>query len=109
MNANTKLMSLAVLGLVAFSSITPSFANGFDNRHPRRGEVLNRAGNLNSRINANRGNLGGHFGQLKREDRSIVAQQRRDARMNGGYITRGQQAQLNREENHVSNQIRRDR
>lgn len=101
------LASIA-LGLVLSSANTSSFAGNFQKNHPRRAEVLHRDRNINNRINADRGNLDGHYGQLKREDRSIRRQEQRDARINGGYITKGQQHQLNREENRLNRQIRRD-
>lgn len=99
------VLSLALVAL----SCAPSFAGTFAQRHPRRAEVLRRDNNINSRINANRGNLDGHYWQLKREDASIRRQEQRDARMNGGHITRGEQARLNWEENRVNRQITRDR
>jgi hypothetical protein len=71
----------------------------FAQNHPRRAEVLGRDNNLNNQLTADKGNLDGHYGQLSREDSAIF---------NGGYITKGEQNQLNREENHVQNQINRD-
>jgi hypothetical protein len=121
LNMNTKsvMLSALVVGGIIFSANAPSFAGNslqchqnrearFDTRHPRRSEVLDRTGNLNQRINANRGNLDGHYYQLKRADASIRRQEQRDARINGGYITKGQQQQLNHEENRLNNQIKRD-
>ena len=111
MNTNMKIGAISAFALVAMIvTIMPSDAqaNRFANRHPRRAQVLRRDGNLNRRVNANRGDLGGHYGQLKHEDRSIRRQEQRDARANGGHITRGEQNQINREENHVNNQIKRD-
>jgi hypothetical protein len=102
---NTARRSYALAAAVALaigcSSNCPSFAN-FAQQHPRRAEVLGRAGNLNRRINNDYGHLGGQYGHLETQDRSIVAQEQRDARRNGGFITRGQQGQLNREENSLS-------
>jgi hypothetical protein len=103
--SNTKLAALAAVAITLASTL-PSFA--WDN-HPRRREVLNRDNNINRQINNNRGNLGGHFGQLKAEDRQIRNQERREFRNNGGHLTRGQQKQLNREENHVQRQVNRDK
>jgi hypothetical protein len=100
-----KAAALAAIAITLMSTL-PSFAWG---NHPRRAEVLGRDNQINREINRNRGNLGGHYGQLKAEDRSIRRQEQRDFRRNGGYLTRGQQAHLNREENHVQRQIRRDR
>ena len=102
------IMTLSAAGLV-LTSASPSFAGKFAQNHPRRAQVLHRTGNLNNRMNKNYGNLGGHYGQLKHQDARIHNQERRDARQNGGYITKGQQQQLNREENHVSKEIRQDK
>ena len=77
-------------------------------KHPRRAEVLHRDAGLNRQINADRGRLGGHYGQLKSEDASIARQEQRDARANGGYITRKQKQQLNQEENHLKSQVNQD-
>jgi hypothetical protein len=110
-NINIKIGAIsAVAFCILTSSILPSYAQTkrFDNRHPRRAEVLHRDANLNRRINANKGDLGGHYGQLKHEDQSIHRQERRDKRNDGGHITKGEQAKLNHEENHVNNQIKRD-
>jgi len=109
MNVKFGATSAAALILIC-ASITPSFAqNSFRQNHPRRAEVLGRANREQNRINRNAGHLGGHYNQLSREDRNIRRQEQRDARQNGGHITRGEQNQLNREENRLNNQIRRDR
>jgi hypothetical protein len=82
--------------------------NSFVQNHPRRAEVLARDSNLNYKINKDEGNLGGHYQQLENKDRSIQRQEQTDARENGGYITKAEQTQLNHEENHLNNQIKRD-
>ena len=98
----------ALIALMTLST-TASFANrGFAQQHPRRAEVLGRNNNINNRLNSDYGKLGGHYGQLKSEDQSIRQQEQADAKFNGGYITKGEQRQLNGEENHVNNQIRND-
>ncbi len=108
-NSVRRVIAVTNLSVVLLLSTgSASWARTFAQRHPRRAEVLHRSNNINNRINSDKGNLNGHYGQLKREDRSVVRQEQRDARINGGYITKGQQNQLNREENHINNQIRRD-
>jgi hypothetical protein len=94
-----QLFAALAIASIAASSNCPSFAGRFAQNHPRRSEVLGRDRNLNRRIATNQGNLGGNFGHLERQDRSIGRQEQRDVRQNGGFITRGQQGQLNREEN----------
>ncbi len=106
-----KLSNIALSALalsVLFVGNAPSYAGQFAKNHPRRAEVLGRDRNLNRRANADKGHLGGHYNQIKREDSSIRNQEQRDARINGGYITKGQQHQLNKEENKVNRQIERD-
>jgi hypothetical protein len=108
-SSNKKIFVAAtVLSALALSGLQPSFAGQFRQNHPRRAEVLGRDRNINNRINQDRGQLGGHYNQLERQDQSIRRQEQRDARINGGYITPGQQKQLNREENHVNREIRND-
>jgi|SRR5579883_1845489 len=80
----------------------------FDRNHPRRSQVLDRNANINQKINTDKGHLDGHYRQLKHEDRAIRRQEQRDARRNGGYITKAQQRQLNREENNINRQIKQD-
>jgi hypothetical protein len=101
------------LGLVA-CSLTASFGAqaseaSFDHNHPRRSEVLDRLHNINNRLNANYGNLDGHYYQLKHEEAAIHNQERTDKNINGGYITPGQQAHLNAEENSLNQQIKHDK
>ena len=106
-NIKAGAFALVALGLIA-SSVSPSFAGDFGQNHPRRAEVLRRDHGLRNQIQADRGQLGGHYNQIMREDRSIRRQEQRDARINGGFITNGQQSQLNREENHLHNQVNQD-
>jgi len=106
-NINTGVRNACLFGTVAamlltVSSSSPSFAGNFKQNHPRRAQVLGRAGNINQRLNNNYGHLGGNYGHLASQDGQIVGQEQRDARNNGGYITKGQQGQLNREENSLS-------
>lgn len=108
-----KISALFLVAVTASGALlvqSPSFAwgGGFASRHPRRAEVLRRDGFQRNELRADRGMLGGHYHQLMREDRGIARQERRDARINGGFITRGQQNQLNREENRVQRQMNRD-
>jgi hypothetical protein len=98
----------AAMMAVMLCSSQPSYAGHFRQNHPRRAEVLGRDHNINNRINQDRGQLGGHYGQLEAQDQRIQSQEQRDARINGGFITRGQQAHLNQEENHLNREVRQD-
>lgn len=99
--AKTALYSTLVLGLILGTAL-PSLAGNFAHQHPRRAEVLRRDNHINNRINQDKGHLGGKYGHLEHQDASIRNQEQRDAHRNGGYITKGQQGQLNREENSLS-------
>ena len=77
--------------------------------HPRRNEVNTRVDNQRERINqgVKNGTLTGQEAQqLRANDRAIKQQEHADVRANGGYITRGEQKQLNQEENANSALIR---
>ena len=87
-------------------------AQGFDQEHPRRGEVTKRLDSEEKRINA--GQREGELGrkqahQLRNEDRAIRAEERADSALNHGHITKGEHRQLNRQEDQLSRQIHRDR
>ncbi|MDR3615904.1 MAG: hypothetical protein P4L53_20265 [Candidatus Obscuribacterales bacterium] len=81
----------------------------FQMNHSGRSEVLGRDANLNNQINSDKGNLSGHYGQLKSEDKSIQRQEQIDAARNGGHLTGQEYRQLNREENGLSRQISNDK
>jgi len=102
-------MMKTLLALALLSSATPSFADGtWAANHPRREQVNSRLANQNRRID--NGEKTGKLTpqqahQLHREDHAIRTQERADAAANGGHITKGEQRQLNREENRTSRQI----
>jgi hypothetical protein len=77
----------------------------FQENHPLRSEVLGRDANLNNRIDANVGNLGGQYGQLQGENNAIQRQEQIDAARNGGHLTGQEYRQLNGEQNNLSRQI----
>jgi hypothetical protein len=113
MNSKIKFNALLLIGatiggVCLTQQPSQAWGGSFANRHPRRAEVLTRDNIERNELRADRGNLGGHYGQLMQEDRTIHRQEQRDARINGGYITRGQQNQLNREENRLQWQTNRD-
>jgi hypothetical protein len=70
--------------------------------HPRRNEVNTRIDNQRARIN--QGVKSGELTkqqaqQLRANDRAIKQQEHADVKANGGYLTRSEQKQLNKEEN----------
>jgi hypothetical protein len=101
------LASVLAIGLVAIATM-PASAQTFAQKHPRRAEVLRRDANLNRAINRDAGHLSGQYGNLKRQDQSIFRQEQADARANGGFISKGQQQQLNQEENALRKEVRLD-
>lgn len=103
-------VAVASLGLAMIAMSGASADTRWERHHPRRDEVVDRLHNQDLRIQDERreGELTArqaHY--LHREDRAIFRQEQREARINGGYLTKGQQRQLNREENGVSGQIGR--
>ena len=105
-------MTIAKLLVAAALLSSPAYADTWAQNHPRRAEVNGRLANQNARINAGvrDGQLSHHqAAQLHREDRTLHAEERAMAAANGGHITKGEQRQLNRQENTVSRQIHRER
>ena len=99
---------LAAAMAVASSGFAASANAAWATHHPRRAEVNARLANQDHRIHQERkeGEItAAQAHDLHAEDRGIRAQERYDASLNSGHITRAQQAQLNHEENQVSRQI----
>ena len=74
----------------------------WDRHHPRRDEVMDRVHDQDHRINCERreGELTGRQAfELRGHDRAVFHQEQRDARFNGGYITKGEQQHFNHELN----------
>ena len=83
-------------------------AQTFDQTHPRRAEVNTRLNTQNARIR--QGVASGVLDrrqarQLHADDRAIRGEERAEASLNGGHITRGEQRQINRQENRNSRAI----
>lgn len=80
----------------------------FKDEHPRRAEVNSRVRNEDARINqgVKSGELTQAQGQeLKGEVAGVKAEERTEVKANGGYLTAGEQKQLNQELNQDSKQI----
>ena len=76
--------------------------------HPRRVQVNDRLGNQNARIRqgVRNGTLTrGQAQELHQEHRAIRSEERADAALHGGHLTKREQNQLNRQENVESRQI----
>jgi hypothetical protein len=83
----------------------------FEKNHPRRTEVLKREDNQVARVNHAETDKNLTYQQgskIKAEENGIRRQEQAEAKANGGYITKGEQQQLNREENKVGREINRD-
>ena len=110
MRLSPRTTGILLLGLSAVMIAAPGFAGDrhFDRHHPRRDQVMDRTQRQNHRITrqVREGELThAQAHALRTGDRSIRQQQRADARANGGYITKQQQKNLNKELNANSKQI----
>ncbi|HEV3239848.1 MAG TPA: hypothetical protein VG429_05560 [Casimicrobiaceae bacterium] len=111
-------MSTPNLGTAAAIALATAFAAGvatsamadttWQQDHPRREEVNNRLANQNARIHnqVKEGELTkGQAAQLHKDDRQIRKEERAMASQNGGHITKLEQKTLNQQQNRVSNKI----
>ena len=111
MNYSWKAAVTAALAAVVVSgtSVTAAFAETqWQQNHPRREQVNNRLHNQNARIHqaVREGEMSrGQAARLHAADRGVRQEERDMAAQNGGHITRGEQAVLNRQENRISNRI----
>lgn len=104
-----KALVCSLIGVVAVASTAPAFAEGVWNRtHPRRAEVNHRIANQERQIrhDVRDGQLSRGQGRaLMAQERAVRADERADARLDGGHITRSEQAQLNGDLNAIHNEI----
>ena len=101
---------LFALALTGAGVATTADAATWRATHPRRAEVNGRLANENHRIAVERreGEItAAQAHDMHAEVHGIRAQERYDASLHNGHITRAEQAQLNHEENGVSRQIGR--
>jgi hypothetical protein len=100
---------IAAAALAFLATSRPAVAGGkWDKEHPRRAEVNGRLANQNKRIaqGEKSGRISKQQGaQLHAEHQNIRSQERADGAAHGGHITKGEQRQLNHEENAESKQI----
>lgn len=105
------LLSLAFVAALAAGASAEGAKKEWKEKHPRRAEVNKRLNNQNKRVKegVEDGKLTkDQAAQIRKEDRAIRREERRDAAKHGGHITKAEQNRLNRQENRVSNQINRD-
>lgn len=103
-------LSMALLACIVagLSASALADASQWAKKHPRRAEVNARLANQNRRIHqeVKEGDLTrGQAAQLHRDDRQIRREERIMASQNGGHITKAEQRALNQQENAVSRQI----
>jgi hypothetical protein len=100
----------AIATVLAITLATNAFADEtkWDKDHPRREQVNKRLNNQDKRIKDERkeGEITkGQAAQLHKEDHQIRQEERDMASQNGGHITKQEQKTLNQQENKVSKQI----
>ena len=93
--------ALALSGILLAGAAIPAFAEtAWDRSHPRRDQVNDRIAHQEHRITQERreGELSrGQARAMREQLRGVRAEERADARLHDGHITRYQQAQLNRD------------
>jgi hypothetical protein len=99
----TRALSISIAAAVLLLSLPAGARDKWQKDHPRRAEVNDRLRNQNARIRE--GERTGKLSKLHAEDHAIRNQERAEAAEHGGHITKGEQRQLNREENAESRQI----
>jgi hypothetical protein len=114
MNFKKALFALTLGGLLAGSAMAQNGAGPgvYDPGHPRVNQLNQREQNQQNRI-AN-GIRNGQLtprqtANLEQKENRLVQNQQRDMAKDGGHLTARNQAQLNREANHVSRDIYRDK
>lgn len=116
------LFTLAVGGLLlagsaAARTATSSTASGagpgvVDPGHPRVNQVNRRAGRQQKRIanGVKNGTLTDkQASHLQARETALQNREQADMNKHNGHLTKGEQARLNRRENHISRSIRRDK
>jgi hypothetical protein len=98
---------LLVTSLSAWAQTAPAESQ-FDATHPRRAEVNSRLANQNARIAQEKSTgqiSGAQAKQLHAQDHAIRTEERADAAVNGGHITKAEQGAINHQENQQSKAI----
>lgn len=105
----TSVVAASLSAALAVIAIAPAHADtAWQTHHPRREQVNNRLARQNQRIHqqVREGELTrSQAVRLHQADWRTRMAERRTARRNGGFITRRQQARLNRRETRISRRI----
>lgn len=112
---NNRGLVLSTLVSLSLFMTQSAFAKHYPDHkkdHPRQNEVNKRLDNQTGRANdqAADGKITqGQANKMKAQDQKIYNQEQADKAKNGGdYLTKGQQAKLNKEENAVNREDKRD-
>jgi hypothetical protein len=101
--------TIGIIGLgFVLVSLTDASAATFKQTHPRRAEVNHRLAMENARIHRNvvEGKITPQeAATLHKEVHGVRTQERLDASLNNGHITKAEQRALNQNENAISKQI----
>lgn len=111
MTSSRKLLAVACTALaltIGTASVRAQAETQWERNHPRRDQVSDRLQNQNKQIKqeVREGEMSnGRAARLHAQDRKIRREERAMASMNGGHITKTEQATLNQQENKVSREI----
>lgn len=108
----TRLMTLIFTGLLASSMLSGAASAQDVPGHPRVNEVDQRLENQQQRIDngVKDGQMSqGEAARDEKRDAKVERQLSRDEAKNGGHITKAEQRHMNRELNHDSHKIHRQR
>ena len=106
------LQTLAIAAALVATASNAYSAEAWQRTHPRVSEVDGRISNQEARVQrgVQRGQLSqGQASQLRAGDSAIQAEEGADAAAHGGHLTRGEQRQINQQENANSRAIFRGR
>ncbi len=109
---HSRLMTLLFAGLVAGTLISGTALAQTDPGHPRINEINQREDNQQNRIDNGLKDGQMTTGQAARDekrDARVERQMGRDEARHGGHITKREQRRMNRELNHNSHDIHRQR
>ena len=105
-SAQTPAAAPAATPAAATPAATPS---NFDKTHPRRAQVNSRLKNQNARVDnkvADGKMSQDEANKIHGQDKAIHNEEKADAKANGGHITKAEQKHINKQENHVSKEIK---
>ncbi len=111
MNRNSMKMIMGAVMIAMLAGAGANAATPFEKTHPRRAEVNMRLEHQNKRIALKRreGELTRTQARdLRAEDRGIRGEERLDASKHGSHVTKTEYRRLNRQENAVSRQIKKN-